>query len=135
MFISEVAMHEKRPGHIVLRASKVLASSSWVGNEYKLVHPTPTEMMKYLEEVPVGIVVIDNSGSDNVPHHSLLKKTLLAYPDRWELLGNYPLTQAGVEHPNALLVYRLRGHESKAHGTINLDLHRMLGRTIVEEPH
>ncbi len=92
-------MHEKRPGHIVLRASKVLASSSWVGKEYKLVYPTPTEMMKYLEEVPVGVVVIDNSGLRPVEHHSVLKETLLAYRDRWELLGNYPLTQDGIEQP------------------------------------
>ena len=109
-------MHEKRPGHFVLRASKVLANSSWIGKEYKLVYPTSAEMMRYLEEVPVGIVVIDNSvsRSDKVSHHALLKQTLLAYPERWEPLGAYPLIKAGVEYNNGLLLYRLRGHETKS---------------------
>ena len=132
MFISEIAMREKRPGHIVLRASKVLANSSWIGTEYKLVYATPAEIMKYLERVPVGVVVIDNSvlRFDKVQHHLLLKETLLAYPDRWESLGSYPLTKDGVEYSNGLLLYRLRGHETKARAKIQVDMKRMLGRAI-----
>src|SRR5262249_17000702 len=38
MFISEVAMHEKRPGHFVQRASKKLAASSWTGGAYHLIY-------------------------------------------------------------------------------------------------
>jgi 4-amino-4-deoxy-L-arabinose transferase-like glycosyltransferase len=37
MFISEIAMREKRPSHIVLRASKVLSQSDWMGARYKLL--------------------------------------------------------------------------------------------------
>jgi len=35
-FISEVAMREARPGHIILRASRMLAESDWNGRDYKL---------------------------------------------------------------------------------------------------
>ena len=34
MFISEVAMRERRPGHVIQRASKSLASSTWSGSGY-----------------------------------------------------------------------------------------------------
>jgi hypothetical protein len=126
-------MREKRPGHIVLRASKVFASSRWDGRDYSVAYQTSAEMMKYLEELPVGLVLIDDSGPNLFRHHALLKETLLKYPDRWELLGTYPLTKAGIEYGNALLLYRLRGHETQPRRKIQLNMNRMLGGTIVEE--
>jgi hypothetical protein len=134
MFISEVAMHEKRPGHIVLRASKVLGTARWDGRDYRVVYRTPAELMKYLKGVPVGVVVIDGSlpQPDQSQHYALLQKTLLAYPDRWEPLGAYPLTKNGVEYGDALLVYRLIGGQTKARAKIHLDMSRILGRSIVQ---
>ncbi len=41
MFIEEVAMREARPGHYVLRASKVLSTSRWDGSEYDAFYKTP----------------------------------------------------------------------------------------------
>ena len=35
LLISEVAARESRPGHIVLRASKMLASEDWMGRDYQ----------------------------------------------------------------------------------------------------
>jgi 4-amino-4-deoxy-L-arabinose transferase-like glycosyltransferase len=132
VLISEIAMHEKRPGHIVLRASKVLANSDWLGKGYKLLYSTPAEMMKYLEAVPVDVVVIDSTPrSVTVRHHALLQETLLAYPDRWEPLGAYPRIKDGVEYSDAFRLYRLRGHETKGPAQIVVDMSRMLGRPIV----
>ena len=34
MLIAEIAMRDRRPGHFVLRGSKVLARSDWNGNGY-----------------------------------------------------------------------------------------------------
>jgi hypothetical protein len=132
IFISEIAMHENRPGHIVLRASKMLSSSRWDGGEYKLVYSTPAEMMKYLEELPIDVVVLDNiDHNSTLEHHSLLKQTISGYPGRWQLVGIFPVIEAGREYPEGLLVYRLAGHPTKTHGQIQLNLKRMLGRDIV----
>ena len=146
MFISEVAMRERRPGHVVLRASKVLSASRWDGSEYKALYSTPEEMMRYLAEVPVGIVVIDLSipMKYQVEDHRLLKETLAAYPQRWERLGTYPLTRQALEypeelrsltwqttaHPDVLWIYRLVGHESQPVEKIRVDMDRMLNRTL-----
>jgi hypothetical protein len=132
MFISEVAMREDRPGHIVLRASKVLGMSRWGGNEYEALFSTPDEMLTYLKGVPVGIVIVDFSVSKKhqVKHHHLLKEALEANSECWELLGTYPLTRQGTEYPNALYVYRLVGHENRPVGPIRLDMHHMLNKVL-----
>ena len=127
-FIAEVAMREQRPAHFVLRASKVVAKSDWAGGSYELLYQTPAELMQYLEELPVGILVIDTSPAGNRrPHHHLLRETVRAYSHRWELLGSY----AG-EDPSAgaLQAYRLIGHENRPMGRIRIDMDYMLNRIL-----
>ena len=132
MFISEVAMRERRPGHVVMRASKSLANSRWDGGEYVPLYRTPEEMMRHLEGIPVEAVVIDRSipVRRQVEHHRLLEETLGEYRERWEFLGSFPLMREGILHRDALRVYRLVGHESKPLGKIRLDMRQMLKRTI-----
>ena len=130
MFISEVAMQENRPGHIVLRASKSLSLSRWDGTEYESFYNAPEEMMSYLKEIPVGIVIFDKSAQYQSKHHHLLQETLEEYPQHWELLGNYTLTRKGIEHHKALWVYRQIGHETQPVGTIKINMHNMLEKTF-----
>ncbi|MFZ0921437.1 MAG: glycosyltransferase family 39 protein, partial [Candidatus Acidiferrales bacterium] len=49
MLISEIAMRDRRPGHIVLRASEVLARSDWNGGNYRLFYSSPQDLQRYLE--------------------------------------------------------------------------------------
>ena len=131
-FISEVAMGEQRPGHIVQRASKVLSKSSWNGTGYQFLFDTEEDMLNYLAEVPVGIVILEES----VPawlqkeHHRRLKKALEGNSQQWVLLGNYSLLRGGRENPKALKVYRQVGHEGQAVGTIKLDMREMLNKFV-----
>jgi hypothetical protein len=132
MLISEVAMRERRPGHIVLRASKILSRSRWNGESYELLYKTPEEMMSYLEGIPVGVVVLDVSIP--VEHQTadfrILQETLNAFTQQWAPVGSYPLTRQGTEYAGALQVYRLLGHENRPMGTIRLDMRPMLNKTI-----
>ena len=132
MFIAEIAMRERRPGHIVLRASKILAKSEWTGRNYEALYHTPAEVMSYLEQIPVGVLVSDRSipVQDQREHHRLLNQMLEAYPQRWELVGTYPLTRGGTQYPDALRMYRLIGHENRRVGTIHIDMSYMLNKTI-----
>jgi len=57
-FIAEVAVREARPGHIVLRASKMLAKASWSGANYQLLYRTPEDVQRYLESVPVAVLIL-----------------------------------------------------------------------------
>ncbi len=132
MFISEVAIRERRPGHIVLRASKVLSKSGWNGGSYELLYKTPEEMTSYLEGIPVGVVVLDVSLP--IEHQTedfrILQETLNTFTQRWAPVGSYPLTRQGTKHAGALQIYRLLGHENRLMGTIRLDMRRMLNKTI-----
>ncbi len=132
MFISEVAMREKRPGHIVLRASKVLAKSWWSGKDYKVIYSTPKQIMAYLEKLPVGVVVVDQSVPEiyNSAHHRLLQKTVERYDQHWKFLGAYPVTRNSILYKDAIKVYGLIGQEKRRVSTIRVNMHKMLGKNI-----
>ena len=133
-FIAEVAMRERRPGHFVLRASKVLSHSDWDGNRYKLMHRTRAMIENYLASVPVGVVVIDWSPQRRLPEHErLLMETVKANPDRWQLLTSYQ-DRLAPDPGATILVYGQAGHETKPPGEIRIDMSRTLGTVLRFRP-
>jgi len=129
MLIPEIALNESRPGHYVLRATKVLSRSRWDMDAYELLQHNLEEMQQYLESIPVQLVLLDTTkGTAEVPHHRMLKRLLESDPSKWMQVGAYPA--AG---PNAaggrILVYQLRNAPA-TRGRIEVDmrytLHRML---------
>ncbi len=44
MLISEIAMRERRPGHVILRGSKVLSSSNWFGGQARTLFASAGEI-------------------------------------------------------------------------------------------
>lgn len=130
MFIAEVAMRERRPGHYILRGYKVLARSSWSGAYYRVLYGTPVEVVSYLESIPVGVLVMDlSAGRFPAGHHRLLKEMLRTYPERWELIGSYPRRSAGGA-TGRIEVYRMVGHETKPVGKIRIDMRSRLGKIV-----
>jgi hypothetical protein len=130
MLISEVARRERRPGHVVLRGSKVLSSSSWFGESYRLLYSTPAETMGFLRSVPVGLLVLDFNPLPKSDHLQLLEETIRAYPDDWELLGKYRSPRPEDRSRAGILVYRLIGHEKRPPGKIRIDMTARLGKII-----
>jgi hypothetical protein len=113
LMISEVAAREFRPGHIVLRANKMLASEDWMGRNYQLLFQDPEEVLQYLEGIPTGIVIIDGDGR-RTPHGQLLYRGIQSHPEKWALLNRYPADD--------ILVYRLIGQEGRAIGKIRIPM-------------
>ena len=111
IFISEIAVREKRPGHTVRRASKVLASSSWSGGGYQAKYENETELVKFLEKEPLRLLVLDETVPTylRVAHHDLLRQTVTNNPARFTLLKSYPVTRGGVSQPQTIQVYRFNG--------------------------
>ncbi len=131
-FIAEVAMHERRPGHFVLRASKVLARDGFLGEGYRLLYPTPAEMMQYLESVPVGVLIMDNCLAwGKLEHQNLLRQLLQHYPREWKLVGSYPCERNNPEDKNRVVVYRLLGHETGTAPKLRLDMRDRLNEVLV----
>ena len=123
-FISELAMREPRPTHIVLRASLMLANSDWNGLNYKLTKSTPEEVNAFLTSIPVGLVVLDRSpGFAHWQHQDLLVQAMQG-PD-WQLVRSYP-KGAGPDS-GQVQVYRFTGsHALRAH--IHVDMTDKLGK-------
>jgi hypothetical protein len=128
MLIDEVAMREARPSHFVLRASKMLGQGDWMGNHYALKYRTPEDVMKFLDGIPVELVVIDNQPGVTTPtYYALLKQTIAAFPSLWEHAGTY--SQAPGTGPT-IDVYRLKSAAGRNPGKIRIDMPFTLGRSI-----
>jgi hypothetical protein len=132
VFISEVAMREKRPFHVVLRASKMLANSRWDGSDYDLAFRTPHAVMDFMRSVPVQIVLVDRSvpSPQQWPHLRLLDETLQEYGHLWELVGAYPINRQGRLFPEGLFAYRMASSERSGTGRIIINMEKMLGRNL-----
>lgn len=131
MLISEVAMRERRPGHILLRSTKMLATVDWDGGRYESLLSTPEQSLAYLESVPVRLLIVDrNPGGHPLAHQASLLKMLAQYPDRWQLIGTYPRAVPVTAPHSRIEVYRLLTQQNKPVGAIEINLKYTLGRTI-----
>ena len=131
MRIAEMANDEERPGHVILRGSKVLQSSDWLGRHYSCRYQSASEVMAYLESIPVGLVIVDSSVPRDADSEdrSLLLEAIRANPSRWETLGSYDLRRPGRDHPRALSIYRLVT-QGRAAQAISIDMRGMLGKPL-----
>ncbi|MBI5775189.1 MAG: glycosyltransferase family 39 protein [Verrucomicrobia bacterium] len=110
MFIAEVAMRERRPGHTVRRASKTLASATWGGGNYQAKVQDTAGLLQTLEKDSITLLVLDSSIPDNrrQPHHDLLQRAVKEAPEKFVLLGQFPITRSGVRHEGGIAVYQRR---------------------------
>jgi hypothetical protein len=123
--ISEVAIRDKRPSHIVLRATKMLSQSDWMGAHYALLYETPEEIMKFLRSIPVGIVVIHNErGLTGSPDHRLVQRAITNFSTEWAHLGTY------AERESKIDVYRLKSAAGQSRARIRIDLPYTLRRSL-----
>ena len=134
MFVSEVAMRDRRPGRYVARATKVLCNCSWSGEEHEALYPTPEALQSYFVQSPFGIVVYD----DSVPalaafdFHKVLAEAIRLNPARWELLRTFPVTRDGMTNSSGIKVYRFLDADPNA--SIKVDMERMLKTTLQVDP-
>jgi hypothetical protein len=130
--VSEIAMRERRPGHIVLRGTKVLARSNWTGDRYRMRFADAAQAADELEGVPVGVVVVDTAPGRLMPHTVQLLQALRDRPDRWQPAGAFPARPTRGTESGQILVYRLAGHEGRPRGRIRIDMRGKLKRYIGE---
>lgn len=113
MFIADMAMKGEKFGHVVLRGSKVLAESDWIGKNYRSLYHDPDEVMAYLYGIPVSFIVVDHSyhqERDSL-HFVVLKKMLVQNPGIWKRIGRYNMIRRGVEYPDSIELYIINDNE------------------------
>ncbi len=107
-FIAEVAGEEERPGHTVLRGSKLLGDGDWLGIGYEPLYRTPEALARSLTQAGVSLVVVDTSAppTADLEHHRMLIDVLEADPRHWRLMSAHALVRDGTDCPGVLRVYR-----------------------------
>ena len=95
------------PAHIVLRATKALAITDWMGSSYRLRYKFPDDVMRFFYEASVRVLVVDISASRSFDHNRLVIQTLESYRDRWKPLFPRPYKAASGQSSQAFLVYQL----------------------------
>ena len=131
MLIAEVAEREARPGHFILRASKVISHSDWSGAQnYRMLYKTSDELMQALDKLPVNIVVADYPPTpESPPHHRLLLEAIRQNPERWTLL--FSGTDPGAPGGNRRIgVFQANTAAIRRSPVLKLDLTETLGRTL-----
>ena len=126
MLTAEFVMRDRRPNHYVVRASKLLATQTLMGDKYKLTYHNPEEVMTALDSIPIAAVVMQQCPKGTCgEHENLLTQTVERFPQRWQLAANIP-----SETGSPILIYRIAGNESKAVRTLHIDMSRTLGTTV-----
>jgi hypothetical protein len=132
-FITEVAMHDHRPGHLVLRSTKVLSSATWYGSVYRLRYRNDGEIRNFLDRAPIDAVLLDTrppAEQVDEPAFQLGRKVAAALQSdsNWKLRDRFPKLPGAA--PWIDLYCRVGPQPA---GTIDLDLRYTLGRDIVTE--
>jgi hypothetical protein len=90
-FIAERLERDRARAGLVLRGSKVLAGSNWLGDDYRLIFRSASEVRDYLRSVPVRYLVIDESGAKK-PHQRLLEEAVRSRPEEFRVRGRFPIS-------------------------------------------
>ena len=118
-YIADMALHDLTPYHVTLRASKVLASSTWSQLNYHLRMSSPQDVASYLDAAHVGLVVVQRGYVR--PHMQQLLDVIASRGDQWpEIPG-----------PAQARVFRRTGPLSPGEPVIRIDMRDKLGRDLV----
>lgn len=112
LFVGEMALHERRPGHWVLRASKLLRHKVGVLNrQTALVTTAPAEMLQRFQDLPVSLVVLADDGDpEQATERSYLEGMIRDHANLFRLLLTAPVGSGCHDAPCTIRVYQLKGN-------------------------
>ena len=105
LLVSEIAMDEPHPTRTIIRGTKALANVDWTGSNYKSLFSTPAEIMNYLEQHHVGLVVLDTFTPQVHFLHNELLRDAVRQPGRTHLIATFP--QASSAATGQIQVFRI----------------------------
>lgn len=119
-FVVEMALLEKRPTSYVLRASKILAHSTWMGIDYGSLVQSASDVEELLDELRVSLVVVDDDVAYSRPHHQWLLRALCCQSSSWQ----------EVAAKSTVHIYRRTEAFKRPPREVSIDLSLSLGRSI-----
>ncbi len=124
-FITEVAFLDRRPEHVVLRATKVISDNPWTSKVYKPRFPDAGALASFLLSAPVNAIVIDQSEANWMQDRALLMEAIRRSADRWTLVYD-----GRPAHTRRIQIYVLRDGNNLTPRRLEIDLKFTLGRTL-----
>lgn len=119
IYIQQIALRDtRRPRDVVWRGSKLLASATWGGTDYRLRAESSGELITLLDEAGIRSLVLDRTAPSQ--HAALLARTIEALPEQFVLRARLPLVRDGVPVPDGLEIYSYRAAEPGATPPIRL---------------
>ena len=105
--VTAVALNDKRPENIVLRASKVLVREDWLGRKTVNRFSTVEEIADLLNRIPVNFIVLDSTipSAERREYHERVREVVTGDTETWEAVGEYPLVRRNREYKDGLHVY------------------------------
>ena len=131
--VAELLLEDPARTGVVLRATKVLSRSDWLGRNSRLLVRSAESVRQFLDATPVHFIVVDMNGflrDATRPHHRLLEETLRRYPEQFRLIGDFPLYFDGHRRNHAVQVYENLAVRGRRARTIHIDMSQTIGRDL-----
>src|SRR5208283_4632036 len=131
MFVADMAPRQQESKPVVIRATKTLSNTNWLGTEYENLCSNPREVVDRLDEMPITYVVVDRSVRPDAlfPHQKLLDRAIADHPAFFQQLGAFNATRNGVQYPDSVYLYRFV-HSRTPDRVLRLSMLRMLHSEI-----
>jgi len=110
MFISELAMRDRRPGMVVMRASKEVAAMDWAGRGARTKFKSDEELTEWIAASRIGCIVVDASMDEGKrgPHHDQIIHLCESNSARFWPADSVLVTREGNVRPKPVRLYLVR---------------------------
>jgi hypothetical protein len=130
-FVVEMATADPTRGEFVMRGTKLISDSSWVGGGYKLLIGTPELLADKIEAIGFQYVIFDrNALKDPYNEHLLADRMFSALPDRFRPVWRTKPRAEGPTHD--VVVYQVAHPAQPPTERIRYNLSRSIGGEVTE---
>lgn len=119
--ISEIALRDPKLERVVLRSSKMLFQSTWLGAHYRLQFRDAGEVASWLDRFPVELITVQTTDPD--PDIGQLLEALRHSPSSWR-------EAPAVEAPSEARLFQRIGPLPQGAAHIRIDMRNKLGRFL-----
>ena len=109
MFIADVALRERRPDHVIQRASKSLASSTWSGSGYSPAFTTDDALFQFLASGQIRYLIVDDAvaGDRRREHHDQIERVVEQHPNQFQVVAESAIWRGGEKQTVPAKLYKI----------------------------
>lgn len=127
--VAAAAGRRPHPDVAFLRATKVLADTSWAGGRSVSYFAGPEEVADWLEELPVGAIIVDNAPAVREPseHRAQLEAAIAARPQKWRKAVQFSAVTGDLPGRSWTVdVYRSTDSDVRLRTPVEMEMQRKL---------